>query len=69
MTIVVCFVVGWRDASEVVEDASVVEPVDPFEGGEFEVIKTAPGAFVPDEFGLVEAVDGFGESVVVAVAA
>jgi integrase len=25
------------DAAEVVEDAAVVEPVDPFEGGEFEV--------------------------------
>ena len=60
---------GGRDAAKLVVDSPMVEPVDPFEGGEFEVIKTAPGAFVPDEFGLVEAVDGFGESVVVAVAA
>ena len=57
------FVVGWRDSSEVVEDSPVVEPVDPFEGGELEVFETAPGAFVPDECGLVEAVDGFGERV------
>ena len=57
------FVVGWRDAAEVVVDASVVEPVDPFEGGEFDVVEPAPRALVPDKFGLVEAVDGFGESV------
>ena len=39
LTIVVGFVFGRRDAAEVVEDASVVEPVDPFECGEFEVVE------------------------------
>ncbi len=69
LTVVVGFELGWWDAAEVVEDASVVEPVDPFEGGEFEVVETAPWPFVADEFCFVEAVDGLGERVVVAVAA
>ena len=50
------------------EEAAVVEPVDPFEGGELEVVEAAPGAAVADELGLVEPVDGLGEGVVVAVA-
>ena len=54
---------GW-DAAEVVEDASVVEPVDPFERREFEVIEPAPRSLAPDEFGLVEAVHRLGERVV-----
>ncbi len=54
MTIVVGFVFGWWDSSEVVEDAPVVEPINPFEGCEFEVVETAPWSFVADEFGLVE---------------
>ena len=69
MTVVVGFVFGWWDAAEVVVDASVVEPVDPFEGGEFKVVEAAPWSLVADEFGLVEAVDCFGERVVVTVAA
>ena len=28
----------WRDAAEFVEESAVVEPVDPFQGGEFEVV-------------------------------
>ena len=43
---------GW-DAAEVVEDASVVEPVDPFEGGKFEVVEAAPWSSVAGQFGLV----------------
>ena len=69
LTVVDVFVVGGRDASEVVEDALVVEPVDPFEGGEFEIVEAAPRASVAYEFGLVEPDHGFGEGVVVAVAA
>ena len=68
MTVVEVFELRRWDAAEVVEDGAVVEPVDPFEGGEFEVVEAAPGAFVADKFGLVEAVDGLGERIVVAVA-
>ena len=58
----------WRDAAEFVEQAAVVEPVDPFEGGEFEVVEAPPGAFVADQFGLVEPEDRFGHCVVVGIA-
>ena len=69
LTVVVCFELRGWDSAEVVKDAAVVEPVDPFEGGDFEVFEAAPGSFVSHEFGLVEAVDGLGESVVVGIAA
>jgi hypothetical protein len=49
------------------EEASVAEPVDPFEGGELEVIEAAPWSLVADESGLVEPVDRLGERVVVAL--
>src|SRR3954470_7043978 len=44
-----------------------VEPVDPFEGGELDRFEAAPGAAPMDHLGFVEAVDGFGEGIVVAV--
>ena len=59
---------GW-DVAEFAEESSVVEPVDPFEGGELQVLEAAPRSLVAHEFGLVEAVDGLGHGVVVAVAA
>ena len=68
LTVVQCLELGRWDASEFVEEATVVETVDPFEGCEFEV-EAAPRARVADEFGLVEPVDGLGERVVVTVAA
>ena len=59
---------GWRDpAGVVVVDASVVEPVDPFQGGELEVLEASPGAAVADELGLVEPDDRLGQGVVVAL--
>ena len=54
---------GW-DAAVVFEEATVVEPVDPLEGGEFEVVEAAPWSLVADEFGLVEPVDRLGERVI-----
>ena len=55
---------GWGVA-EVAVEALVVVPVDPGQGGEFGVVDVAPGApgGAADGFGLVEAVDGFGEGV------
>ncbi len=46
----------------------MIEPVDPFERGEFHRLCGAPGAAPVDDLGLEQAVDGFGEGVVVAVA-
>ena len=43
----------------------MVEPVDLFEGGEFEVVEAPPRALVADQFGPVEAVHRFGQSDVV----
>lgn len=48
--------------------ASVVVPVDPFQGGEFDVVETTPRAAVVDQFGLEQANFGFGQSVVQRVA-
>jgi len=69
LTVVQVFELGGWDASEFVEQAPVVEPVDPLQGGELEVVEAPPWSLVPDEFGLVEPVDRLGERVVVAVTA
>jgi hypothetical protein len=45
----------------------MVEPVDPLEGGELEVVEASPGAAVADEFGLVEPDDRLGQRIVVRV--
>ena len=54
LTVVDVFKLCWRDVAELAEQATVVEPVDPFEGGEFEVVEAPPGALVANQFGLVE---------------
>ena len=53
-----------RDVAAVLVEAAVVEPVDPFGGGVLDGVQGAPGTAGLDQFGLVEAVDGFGESIV-----
>ena len=55
---------GWGVAEVAVESLGVV-PVDPAQGGEFDVVDAAPWApgGAADQFGLVEADDGFGEGV------
>ena len=68
LTVVVLFELGRRDLAVGFEEAAVVEPVDPFEGGVLEVVEAAPGAAVADELGLVEPDDRLGERVVVRVA-
>ena len=51
------------------EQAVVVEPPDPFEGGEFDVLDPRPGTAGVDELGLVEADDGLGQGTVVVAGA
>ena len=46
----------------------MVEPVHPFERGELDGFEGPPWSTSMDELGLVKAVDGFGERIVVAVA-
>ena len=66
--IVACFGFCRRDISDRFEQATIVEPVDPFEGGEFHRLGIAPRAAPVDQLSLEQAVDGFSKRVVVAVA-
>ena len=66
--IVARFGLGRRDISDRLQQSSMIEPVDPFEGGELDGFETAPGPASMDDLGLVEAVDRLCERVVVAVA-
>jgi hypothetical protein len=61
---------GRGHVAEVAVEAFGVEPVDPSERRELDVLDAAPGALSgpADGLGLVVSVDGLGERVVVAVA-
>jgi hypothetical protein len=63
VTVVVGFELGGWDHSDAAVESAVVEPVDVFEGGELDVVETAPGAVPVDEFPLVQPVEGLGEGV------
>ena len=67
MTVVGGLEFGRWDVAAVFVEASVVEPVDPFQGGDLDVVGGAPRSLRFDQFGLVEAVDRLGQGVVVAV--
>ena len=56
-----CF--GGRDVSNRLEQAAVVEPVDPFEGCELDRFETAPRPAPRDDLGLEEADHRFGQRV------
>ena len=58
---------GW-DVAAVLVEAVVVEPVDPFGSGVFDLVDGAPGLAWFDQLGLVQAVDRFGERVVIGAA-
>ncbi len=57
-----------RDVADRLEQAAVVEPVDPFESCELDRLEAAPGASPVDHLGLEEADHRLGERVIVAVA-
>jgi len=67
-TIVHVFQFRRGDVTDGLEEPAVIEPVDPFERRVFHVVQVSPRSFLSDEFGLVEADDGLGESIVIAVA-
>ena len=58
LTVVVGLELCRRDLADLVVDAAVVEPVDVGERGPLDVLDALPGAFVVDELGLVEPVEG-----------
>ncbi len=68
LSIVACFGLGGWNVADRFEQAPVVEPVHPFQGGELDGFQASPWAASPDHFGLVEAVDRLGQGIIVAVA-
>ena len=63
LSIVARFGLGGRNVADGFEQAPVVEPVHPFQGGELDGLQGAPWPAAPDHLGLVEAVDGLGQGV------
>tara|TARA_R110000796_G_scaffold213389_1_gene329517 strand:+ start:101 stop:484 length:384 start_codon:yes stop_codon:yes gene_type:complete len=67
LCIEVVFGLDWRDIYDGAKQVPVVEPIDPAEGGHFQVLHVAPRSLAVDQLSFVEAVNRFGEGVVVAV--
>ena len=67
-TVVERFEFGGRDVAAVLVEAAMVEPVHPFQGGDFDVFCCAPWPAGFDQLGFVEPVDRLGEGVVETVA-
>ena len=55
---------GRGDVAAVLVRSAMVEPVDPFGGGELDLVRGAPRSAGFDELGLVEPVDRFGQGVI-----
>src|SRR5438874_2518964 len=66
--IVARFGLGGRHVSDWSKQATVVEPLDPFQGGELDKFQRTPRSPSADHLGLVKAVDALGQSIVIAVA-
>ena len=58
---------GRRDVPDRLKDPPVVEPVDPFQRGEFHGLEGSPGSAPMNDLGLVEAVHRLGERIVVGI--
>ena len=54
---------GW-DVAAVLVEAAVVKPVDPFGGGQFDLLDGAPRLSGFDQLGFVQPVDRLGQSVI-----
>src|ERR1700730_10234354 len=67
-SIVAVFGFCWGNVADGLQQPAMVEPVHPFERGELDGFERAPWPTPVDHLGLVEAVDGLGQRVVVAVA-
>ena len=59
---------GGRDIADRLEEAPMVEPVDPLQGSELHRLGMAPGTAPADHLSLEQADNRLGESIVVAVA-
>lgn len=58
----------WRDVADRLEQAAMVEPVDPFQRCELDSLEAAPGAAAMDDLGLEQTDHGLGQGIVIAVA-
>ena len=63
LTVVDLFVFRGCEVVAGAMQASVVVPVDPFQGGQFDVVEAAPRAAVVDQFGFKQANFGFGQRI------
>ena len=59
---------GRRDVADGLQQPSIVEPIHPFQRRELDGLERAPWSTLVDHLGLVETVNRFAESIVVAVA-
>ena len=50
-----------RYVADGLQEPSIVEPIDPFEGSELDGLEVSPWSAPVDHLSLVETVDGFGE--------
>jgi hypothetical protein len=57
MSAVKLFVLSWWNVVAGGVQPAVVVPVDPFQGGELDVVEAAPGPLSADELGFVQAVE------------
>ena len=57
----------WWEVTDLAVQPVVVEPVDVAQGGEFDLVKGAPGSEAADQLGLEQPDGGLGQAVVVAV--
>jgi hypothetical protein len=67
VTVVGGFVLGGWDVAEGSVEAGGVEPVDPDEGLELDLVELLPGSAAFDDLGLEQPDDGLGQRVVVRV--
>ena len=58
---------GWRDVADRLQQPAIIEPVYPFQRRELDSFERPPRPAPVDDLGLVETVDGLGESIVIAV--
>jgi hypothetical protein len=68
LTVVEGFVFGWRQVVAVLVQVAVGQPVDPLEGGDFDLVNGPLRTLRLDQFGLVEPVDRLGHRVDVPIA-
>ncbi len=57
-----------RNVADRFKQPTVVEPIDPFEGGVLDLVEITPGTTVVNDLGLEQSDDRLGEGVVVRVA-